>query len=104
MFPLDNPPFLTDTLDGIEDSDPDTGRNHGKGSDPGVLLDDKHIRARHSSQNYGDHNGKDQELPVLLMKENPKQLSNVNPSLSDPAGSLFHRCHFLSSSILQTSQ
>lgn len=92
VFPLDHLPLLADLLDGIKDTDPDTGRYHGKEPRPGAFLGDEHGILQHKGKNQRYDNRKQNDFPVFFINKDPEELPHVNSDLGQPSLPLYILC------------
>ena len=96
MFSLNHLAFLADLLDGIKDTDPDTGGYDREETGSGALFRHKHRILQDKGENARHHYGEKNRFPVPLVHKDPEKLSYVDFNLRETSLS-FHilRFHFL---------
>ena len=70
-----------DALYRVENAYPDRRRGKGEKARLGAFVVGEHIPAHHRSHRKGDHKGKNDELPVMLLQGYAVQLAEIDPGL-----------------------
>lgn len=81
MLPLDDGALFADGLDGVEDADPDTGRDQGETAGEGLHGIDEHTAAQHQRHKRRDHGAEEKDFPAAFIDEKAPVFAQINAHL-----------------------